>query len=46
VVAARHAARNLQIDDAVTHPVAADGLAHHHRKRCCWHWHGNAQFTE
>ena len=29
MVAPRHAARDLQIDNAVAHSVAADGLAHH-----------------
>ena len=46
MVAARHAAGDLQIDDAVVDPVAGDGLAHDDRERRRRHRHGDAQFRE
>ena len=46
MVAARHAARDLQVDDTVAHPVAANAFAHHDRQRRLRHRHLDAQLVE
>ena len=46
VVPPRHTAGDLQVDDAVAHPIASHGLAQHGAERGARHGHGDAQFAE
>ena len=46
MVAPRDAARDLQIENAVAHPVAGDGLAEHDGERIARHRHVDAQFRK
>ena len=46
MVAARHAAADLQIDDAPTHAVAANDFVQHDAERGRLHRHGDAKLGE